>query len=478
MVFGLCRRVLAIGSLAAATLVLGAGCSEDAGPELVAAEATAVGVVAFDSDREGDPDIYVMDADGRNVVRVVSDPGFDLFPSLSPDGRQIVWMSNRGGDYDLYVQELGTREPRQLTSTPDDDEGHTARFSPDGNTLVFTRVPSDEGEQGNVDVIVMDLATEVETNLTAAHLGRDGMPDWSPDGASIVFVSDRDGPEALYLIAADGSSDAKRLTTDEQSYHWPAFSPDGSQLLATVAPTIEAAPSSVLWVFDLDIRAGAVAGVASMRSIEAMPGAVYPSWSSDGGRVFVQANVSGTAEIHVIDLDSGELDTLTRTAFSSRHPSSGVPVEPIVVSGDYVLRAEISGSKASEFAGTSFPFEWTGEVALSELDLMRLRAGDNDPKLVKKVLGVFIEPANDGRFDGEPSWVVNGSEISGQVAVWSANGGTQGTLRIEAEFEGSIGADTMELHATQIEALSTWDFGDGPFDLPTTVEVFQAKVGP
>ena len=70
-------------------------------------------LIAFVSNRDGGPDIYLMDSSGGSVENLTADEGFDLGPSWSHDGRRIAFVSNRGGDNDLYVLTLDAARSRR-----------------------------------------------------------------------------------------------------------------------------------------------------------------------------------------------------------------------------------------------------------------------------------------------------------------------------------------------------------------------------
>jgi dipeptidyl aminopeptidase/acylaminoacyl peptidase len=77
--------------------------------------------IAFDSKRDDNSDIYVMDADGSNEVRLTSDPGFDWNPCWSPDGRKIAFTSDRDGNNEIYIMNSDGTDQVNITNNPVDD---------------------------------------------------------------------------------------------------------------------------------------------------------------------------------------------------------------------------------------------------------------------------------------------------------------------------------------------------------------------
>ena len=127
--------------------------------------------IAFSSDRDGNWEIYVMDADGKNQRRLTNNRHDDWFPSWSPDGERIAFVSDRDGNKDIYVMDADGKNERRLTRNP----------SPDTN------------------------------------------PSWSPDGKRIVFVSHRDGNKEIYVMNADGARQVRRRTKDGRDDTDPAW---------------------------------------------------------------------------------------------------------------------------------------------------------------------------------------------------------------------------------------------------------------
>jgi len=129
--------------------------------------------IAFSSNRSGAADIYVMDAQGDNTVRLTSSQGDDSWPAWSPDGTQIAFVSERDGNEEIYL--MNADGSRQVNLTND---SHT-----------------------------------------------DTMPSWSPDGAYLAFASDRRTRKfQIYLVRPD-ASDLIRLTSTSPGKYWPAWRP-------------------------------------------------------------------------------------------------------------------------------------------------------------------------------------------------------------------------------------------------------------
>jgi len=91
--------------------------------------------LAFGSSRDGDYEIYVMDADGNNVRRLTRSPGIDQRPAWSPDGQRLAFVSNRDGNYEIYVMHADGSNVRRLTRNEERDDYPT--WHPDGKRLVF-----------------------------------------------------------------------------------------------------------------------------------------------------------------------------------------------------------------------------------------------------------------------------------------------------------------------------------------------------
>ena len=186
-------------------------------------------MVIYAALRPANWDLYLFDKPGSEPRRLTTDAGPDYDGVFSPDGRWLVFCSERRGNPDLYVLDLhNPGPPRPLTSG--DAMEDAAAFSPDGRSLAFVST-----RDGSADIFVMPFSSDWQeaadaTNLTRRS-GGDFSPAFSPDGQWIAFSSDRDGYKAseIYVMRSDGS-ETRRLTQADGWDGAPVWSADGKAI--------------------------------------------------------------------------------------------------------------------------------------------------------------------------------------------------------------------------------------------------------
>ncbi len=118
------------------------------------------GKIAFSSHRDGNPEVYAMNANGSGQTNLTNDPAFDERPAFSPDGAKIAFESNRDGNGEVYVMNADGSNPKNVTNSPQSDA--TATFSPDGTKIAF----ASERDGGNRQIYVMDIDGSEVSRLT------------------------------------------------------------------------------------------------------------------------------------------------------------------------------------------------------------------------------------------------------------------------------------------------------------------------
>lgn len=124
--------------------------------------------LAFDNNT----DIFVIDATGANLTRLISSSADEIEPAWSPDGRRLAFASNGEGNWEIYVVNADGSNGLRLTNHPADDRHPT--WSPDGSHLAFA-----SNRSGNWDIYRMEADGSDLTNLTN-HPAADTQPVWSP----------------------------------------------------------------------------------------------------------------------------------------------------------------------------------------------------------------------------------------------------------------------------------------------------------
>ncbi len=245
--------------------------------------------IIFESDRNGNWEIYRMDVNGQNQEQISFHESDDRQPAWHPDGDKIVFQSNRGGKFELYEFCLEKRSTKKLPTPDIKGEAIFAGYSPDGNSIAFShRKSTDEAE-------IVLMTTE---GRLIKRLGDNGFrsfyPRWSPDGAHILFFSRHqtdNQDDEIYLVNKDGTGE-RRLTNWPTHNFCPDWSPDGSKI-AYVTSMADSRPE--IYVMNAD-------GTNKLRITHNEDGDTLPSWSPDGEKLLITGYRNGNYEILEIAL--------------------------------------------------------------------------------------------------------------------------------------------------------------------------------
>jgi TolB protein len=181
--------------------------------------------IAFVATKTGRKEIYTCDADGAGVVQLTRDNNISVAPSLSADGRRILYTGYKSGYADVYEINLGSGARNRIIKYPGTNSGAT--FSPDGGQIAVTL-----SKDGNPELYVTGSGGGGARRLTRTA-GVESSPTWSPDGGEIIYSSDTGGSPQLFRISAGGGS-PRAISTGHGYNTEPSWSPDAKKVAFNV----------------------------------------------------------------------------------------------------------------------------------------------------------------------------------------------------------------------------------------------------
>ncbi len=182
-------------------------------------------MIAFQSDRDGNDEIYAIYSDGYGEIRLTNNTASDIAPAWSPDGTKIAFSTNRDGNYEIYVMNTDGGNPLRLTNNAANDGAPV--WSPEGDKIAFH-----SDRDGNNEIYLMNPDGTAQTRLTT-NVASDVSPSWSPDASKIAFSTTRlegDGAGEIYVMNADGSSQQNLTMYSSSIDREPSWSPDGTKI--------------------------------------------------------------------------------------------------------------------------------------------------------------------------------------------------------------------------------------------------------
>jgi Tol biopolymer transport system component len=217
--------------------------------------------------------------------------GVQAYPALSPDGRSVAFVSNRGGNYDIYVGLVRGGNLLQITHDPNLESRPS--WSPDGAAIAYARL----NQSGIWDIWEVPAlgGTPRRLILNAED------PAWSPDGRSLAYENTADGAIWVSGISGESARQAAPAPSRMMQNTEPRFSPDGRELAFTLKSL---GPYGELQVVDL--ASGKVRQLTHDTAL-----ALSPAWSSDGRSIYFASSRGGAMNIWKIAATGGEPEQIT-----------------------------------------------------------------------------------------------------------------------------------------------------------------------
>ncbi len=236
--------------------------------------------IAFSGKKNGSSEIYYVNFDGTEPVKLTNYRSITLSPKWSPDGKQISFLSYRDGTPDLFVMDLNRQTSRKVLSTG--RLNLPASWAADSKRMLVT-----SSKDGSEDIYILNLADGRLTRLTQDP-SIDVSPTWSPDGRQIAFVSDRGGTPQIYLMDSSGAN-VRRLTFEGGYNTTPAWHPRANRI------AYEGRAGGTFQIMVMETEGGMPVQLTTNGRSE------NPAWSPDGRYIAFVSRVGGKSRVCVMN---------------------------------------------------------------------------------------------------------------------------------------------------------------------------------
>jgi TolB protein len=261
--------------------------------------------IAFVSERDGNKEIYLIQADGTGLTRLTNHPDIDADPTWSPDGRQIAFRSRRDATTDIFIMNADGSHQTNMIRDPSGsrfDEFYPS-WSPDGQTLALITDRFEFGGCSGHTVALMPVTGGMENiQHIETVTGNQRSVAWSPDGQSLAFSNSCSQNEVVSLyLWHRGRSEVQRLTTHKSQNIYPSWSHDGRFL------AFSSTRDRSTEIYKLELATGTLSNLTNHPGRD-----IFPSWSPDDTQIAFTSDRDGPDDdIFVMNADGSNPRNLT-----------------------------------------------------------------------------------------------------------------------------------------------------------------------
>lgn len=261
------------------------------------------GQIAFASSRNGgEPQIFLMNLDGEILRQITDVPEGACQPAFSPDGVQLVYTSPCDGNAERYptstlflISNVDDPNSQPVPLITEPGGNYDPKWSPDGKSIVFTS----ERQTGSPRMFLVDLQTRVETLLTDPYK-RNFQPTWSPAGDKLAYISTEKGIDQVWTMNIDASNQTPFSKPGNVVNSSPSWSPDGEFILYTQYEADVGIPRLVVSKFgETDYNEFFITNqMIPMREATYSPDGfwlVFETWPAGGNHEIAIMTISGTS---------------------------------------------------------------------------------------------------------------------------------------------------------------------------------------
>jgi TolB protein len=257
--------------------------------------------IAFVYKKGSKSDLYAINYDGSELIRITNHQSIIIAPRWSPDGTFLAFTSFKDGRPEVYIRNFKNGTEKKVASF----EGLNlcGSFSPDGKKILLTL-----SKEGNEELYVLEIDTLKLKRLTNNYF-IDVSPAWSPDGKKIAFVSNRAGSPQIYVMDTDGNN-VKRITYEGKYNTSPSWSPRGGRI------AYEGLINDKYQIFSVDEE-----GNNPLQLTFDTANNESPSWSPSGRQIVYASQKSSKSKICIMNSNGLSSRVLIENNYKSVMPA-------------------------------------------------------------------------------------------------------------------------------------------------------------